>query len=78
MEKDHVLKESKQGRISVELEKELPDIASIIKKMLSVDPTERPSIDTIFEHLKLPLEINEDMSGNLLYKKENSPIWREK
>jgi len=78
MEKDHVIKESKQGRISPELEKELPEIVTIIKKMLSINPSERPSIDAIFEHLKLPMEINADLSGNLLYKKENSPIWREK
>lgn len=78
MEKDHVISESKKGRISEELEREIPEIIFIIKKMLSVDPSDRPALESISQYLKLPLEMNADLCGSLSVKKENSQAWREK
>jgi serine/threonine protein kinase len=78
MEKDHVISESKHGRISEELEREIPEIVFIIKKMLSMDPSDRPALESISQHLKLPLEMNADLCGSLSVKKENSQAWREK
>lgn len=78
MEKDHVISDSKKGKISEELERELPEVVFIIKKMLSVNPSDRPALESISQYLKLPLEMNADLSGSLSVKKENSQSWREK
>lgn len=78
MEKDHVISESKKGKISEQLEKELPEVVYIIKKMLSMNPCDRPALESISQYLKLPLEMNADLSGSLSVKKENSESWREK
>lgn len=78
MEQNLVMSESKRGKIPSELERELPEIAQIIKKMLSPNPSERPTLETVSQSLKLPLGVNADLTGTIKLKKENSPIWREK
>ena len=78
MEQARLINESKEGRIPADLENELPDIAKIIKKMLSINPAERPTLDTISQSLKLPLELSTDLAGLLYAKKENSAAWRKK
>ena len=78
MEKNNVINQSKLGKIPLELERDLPEIAQIIKKMISLNPAERPTIEVISQFLKLPLEINADLVGGLRIQKENSSTWREK
>lgn len=78
MEKNNVINQSKLGKIPLELERDLPEIAQIIKKMISINPAERPTIETISQFLRLPLEINADAVGTLSIRKENSSSWREK
>jgi serine/threonine protein kinase len=78
MEQSRIIVESKEGKIPLELEQELPEIAYIIKRMLSIDPADRPSLDGISHGLKLPIELYTELSGALFTKKENSPSWRKK
>jgi len=78
MEQSQLINESKEGKIPAQMEKELPDISKIIKRMLSVNPAERPSLDVISRSLKLPLEMSTDLTGSLYSKKENSASWRKK
>lgn len=78
MEQSRIISESKEGKIPSELEQELPEIASIIKKMLAVNPSERPCLDAITQCLKLPIELSTELSGALHTKGENSNQWRKK
>jgi serine/threonine protein kinase len=78
MEQLQVIAKSKEGELPVELEQNLPGIAAIIKKMLAVNPCDRPSIEAISQSLILPVEINTELSGTLALRKENSKTWRNK
>ncbi len=78
MERTDIIKDSKEGKIPEALEKELPDIATIIKKMLSLDPTARPSIEKIVQALKLPSQLRSQLCGSLKFRKENALRWRKK
>jgi serine/threonine protein kinase len=78
MEQLQVITKSKEGELPVELEKNLPEIAAIIKMMLAADPCNRPSVQTISQSLKLPVEINTELSGTLVVRKENSKTWKNK
>ena len=60
------------------LKSTLPDIAVIIKKMLLAEPFDRPCLETISHNLKLPIEINTELSGNMNIKKEDTEIWVKK
>jgi translation initiation factor 2-alpha kinase 4 len=75
MEELHVIKESKNGKLPAKLEKDLPEIARIIKKMLAVEPSDRPSLETISSSLKLPVEMNTEFSGICVFKREDSEAW---
>jgi len=78
MEQLQVINECKNGKFPAELEKNLPEIAMIIKKMLARNPCDRPSIETILQHLKLPIEVNTEVSGSLSLRRENSQTWNDK
>jgi len=78
MEQSRIINESKEGKIPTELELELPEISIIIKKMLAINPNDRPSLDFISQGLKLPLDMYTELSGGLYTKKENSGSWRKK
>lgn len=78
MERTDIIKDSKEGKIPEALEKELPDIAAIIKKMLSLDPAARPSIEKIVQALKLPSQIRSQLCGTIKFRKENALRWRKK
>jgi translation initiation factor 2-alpha kinase 4 len=78
MERTNIIKDSKDGKIPEGLEKELPEIAVIIKKMLSLDPNARPCIDKIIHDLKLPNEIRSHLHGSVSFRKENALRWRKK
>jgi len=78
MERTNAINDGKDGKIPEGLEKELPEIAVIIKKMLSLDPNARPCIDKIIQDLKLPNEIRSHLHGSVSFRKENSLRWRKK
>jgi serine/threonine protein kinase len=78
MERTNIIKDSKEGKTPENLDKELPEIAEIIKRMLSLDPNARPSIDRIIQELKLPNEIRSQIHGSLSFRKENALRWRKK
>jgi len=78
MERTDIIKNSKEGKIPETLEKELPDIAAIIKKMLSLDPASRPSIEKIVQSLKLPSQMRSQLCGTIKFRKENALRWRKK
>ncbi len=78
MEKINIIKEAKEGRIPESLEKELPEVAEIIKKMLSIEPSSRPTIDKIIESLNLPCAIKSQLNGSVYFRKENALRWRKK
>jgi len=78
MEQFRVINESKEGKLPPELEKSLPCIANIIKSMLSFNPTERPSIETITQSLKLPIELETQLEGKLSLRREDSLTWNDK
>jgi serine/threonine protein kinase len=78
MERTDIIKDSKEGKIPEAFEKELPDIAAIIKKMLSLEPTARPSIEKIVQALKLPSQIRSQLCGSIKFRKENALRWRKK
>lgn len=78
MEQLEVISESKNGKLPAQLEKNLPEIAKIIRKMLSVDPSERPSLETITQSLKLPIEMSTDVAGKICLRRENSETWVQK
>lgn len=78
MEKANSIKDCKEGNIPESMEKELPEIAKIIKQMLSVEPSSRPSIEKIIQFLKLPIEIKSQFCGNLKFRRENGIRWRKK
>lgn len=50
MEELQVISESKKGNLPSSLEKELPEIAMMIKKMLAADPCDRPSLEIVLSH----------------------------
>jgi len=78
MEQLEVINESKNGKLPAVLEKNLPEVAKIIKKMLAVDPCDRPSLETISQDLKLPIEMNTAVSGKVALRRENSQTWNPK
>jgi serine/threonine protein kinase len=78
MERNDMIQDSKDGKIPESLEKELPEIAGIIKKMLSLDPSARPSILEIIQSLKLPCEIRSQLQGSISFRRENALRWRNK
>jgi len=78
MEQSSTIKESKEGKLPKELEQELPEIAVIIKTMLSINPNDRPSLEMVIKTLKLPIEMYTELAGELFTKKENSRLWRKK
>jgi len=78
MEQLDVINESKNGKLPAELEKHLPEIAKIIKRMLAVDPCDRPSLETILQSLKLPIEVSTAISGKITLRRENSQTWTPK
>lgn len=78
MEQLQVINDSKNGKFPVQLEKDLPEIAMIIKKMLAYNPSERPSLETVAAHLKLPLEIGSELAGNVALRKEGCENWENK
>jgi len=78
MEQLRVINESKQGKLPAEFVKELPEIARIISGMLAFEPCERPCIEMISHSLRLPLEINTELCGNVFLKIEDSSIWTNK
>jgi len=53
MEELQVISESKKGNLPSNLEKDLPEIAMMIKKMLAADPCDRPSLEIVLSHFKL-------------------------
>jgi translation initiation factor 2-alpha kinase 1 len=78
MEQLQVITKSKEGELPVELEQNLPEIAALIRKMLSTNPCDRPSVEAISQSLTLPVEINTELSGTLKIKRENSRTWKNK
>lgn len=78
MEQARIINESKEGKIPKELEQELPEISAVIKRMLSINPNDRPTLEYISQSLKLPMEMNTELSGGLYTKRENSASWRKK
>jgi len=78
MERINCIKDSKDGKIPEALEKELPEIAAIIKKMLSLDPAYRPCIEKIIQGLKLPHAMKSQLCGNIYFRKETALRWRKK
>jgi len=78
MEQLRVISDSKEGKFPVEFEKSLPNIAAIVKKMMSHDPTKRPSIEVISQSLKFPVEISTGMQGKVLLRREGSCTWSDK
>jgi len=78
MEQLRVINDSKQGKLPAELVKDLPEIARIISGMLAFEPCERPCIELISHSLRLPLEINTELCGNILSRKEDSIEWTNK
>jgi serine/threonine protein kinase len=78
MEQLRVINDSKEGKFPVEFEKNLPNIAAVVKKMMSHDPNERPSIETISQSLKLPVEICTGLQGKMLLRREGSYTWSDK
>jgi translation initiation factor 2-alpha kinase 1 len=78
MEQLKIIAKSKEGELPAEFEQNLPEIAAIIKKMLAVNPCDRPSVDAISQSLILPVEINTELSGTLALRKENSQTWKNK
>lgn len=78
MEQLRVINDSKQGKLPAELVKDLPEIAKIISAMLAFEPCERPCIELISHSLRLPLEINTELSGNILLRKEDMAEWANK
>jgi serine/threonine protein kinase len=78
MERTNTINESKEGNIPEGLAKDLPEIAEIIKKMISLDPISRPSIEKILHSLKLPSETKPQLCGRISFRKENALRWRKK
>jgi len=78
MEQLRVINDSKQGKLPAELVKDLPEIARIISAMLAFEPCERPCMEIISHSLRLPLEINTELCGNILLRKEDSTEWANK
>lgn len=78
MEQLQVINESKNGKFPEELEKNLPEIAKIIKKMLAYNPSDRPSLEMISSHLKLPLELDTEHLGAVAFQKEGCETWENK
>jgi len=78
MEQARIINESKEGKIPKELEQELPEISTVIKRMLSINPNDRPTLEYISQSLKLPMEMSTELSGGLYTKRENSASWRKK
>jgi len=78
MEQARIINESKEGKIPKDLEQELPEISAVIKRMLSINPNDRPTLEFISQSLKLPMEMNTELSGGLYTKRENSASWRKK
>jgi len=78
MERTNIIKDSKDGKIPEALEKELPEIACIIKRMLSLDPNARPCVEKIIQGLRLPNEIRSHVQGHISFRKENALRWRKK
>lgn len=78
MERTNIIKDSKDGKIPDSMEKELPEIAKIIKQMLSLEPSSRPCIEKIIQSLKLPMEIKSQFCGNVKFRRENGLKWRKK
>lgn len=78
MEQLRVINDSKQGKLPEELVKELPEIARLISGMLAFEPCERPGIEIISHSLRLPLEINTELRGNVLLRLEDSEEWTNK
>jgi len=78
MEQLRVISDSKEGRFPADLEKNLPNIAAIIKKMMAHDPTERPSIEAISQSLKLPVEVITGVTGKVMLRREGSFTWSDK
>jgi hypothetical protein len=78
MERINIIKDSKEGNIPESLEKELPEIANLIKSMLSLNPAARPCVEKIMQSLKLPSEVKSQLCGSVSYRKENATKWRKK
>jgi len=78
MEQLRVINDSKQGKLPAEFVKELPEIARLVSGMLAFEPCERPGIEIISHSLRLPLEINTELCGSVLLKKEDSSDWTNK
>jgi len=78
MEQLQVISDAKSGKFPAELEKNLPEITKILKKMLAIDPNERPSLENILQHLKLPAEMDIELSGDIIFKREDSDAWDNK
>jgi serine/threonine protein kinase len=78
MEQYHAIKDCKHGKVPQELQKDLPEISNMIIKMLSNQPSDRPSIEDISRYLNLPIQEYSDLSGSLCIKRENSGTWRNK
>lgn len=51
MEQTHAINQSKKGILPEKFEKEHPHLSSIVKKMLSKDPTERPLLKVLFKKI---------------------------
>jgi len=78
MEQHQAIKDCKHSKVPAELQKDLPDIANMIIKMLSNQPSDRPSIDDISRYLNLSIVEYSDLAGSLSIKRENSGTWRNK
>jgi len=78
MEQLQVITDSKNGKLPAELENNLPEIAKLIRKMLAVDPCKRPSLEMISLQLRLPVETDIQLSGNMTLKKEDLQTWDNK
>jgi len=78
MEQLRVISDSKEGKFPADLEKNLPNIAAIIKKMMAHDPNERPSIEAISLSLKLPVEVITGVTGKVMLRREGSYTWSDK
>jgi serine/threonine protein kinase len=75
MEQLRVINDSKNGKLPLELEKNLLEIAAIVRRMLAFEADERPAIEVILPSLRLPVEISTQFSGKIYLRREDSLEW---
>jgi serine/threonine protein kinase len=78
MEQHKTIKDCKNRNLPSEMQKEMPEIASLIGKMMAENPNERPSLESISRQLSYPLITCSDLCGSVTIQRENSISWAKK